>query len=420
MSGQSGHAVTPADGGAAVPAATPAGSLNFILVCVFIDMLGIGLIVPVLPILVGDFVTARESQALWYGILSAVFGLMQFIFMPLLGAVSDRVGRRPVMLYSMAGMCINFLSTAWAPNLAGLFVGRVVGGMSSASMSVASAYAADISSHDNRAKSFGKVGAAFGLGFICGPMLGGLLGNVNLHLPFYVAAGLSAANFIYGYFCVPESLAPRLRKPFIWARANPFGALRALAQRREIRALVLVYALLMFAQAVMQTTWVLYTHFRFGWGPRDNGIALFCVGVSAVVVQAGLLGWLIRHWGEQHVALLGIASGALIFLLYGLATQGWMMYALILCNLLSFAGGPALQSIMSRSADAGEQGTLMGALQSISSLGIVVMPVAGTLILGEVSRLPAGDWRVGATFYVGAAMQALACAIAWSQFKARR
>lgn len=419
MGGQSGHAVTPASSS---PAATPvaAGSLNFILVCVFIDMLGIGLIVPVLPILVGDFVSARESQALWYGILSAVFGLMQFIFMPLLGAVSDRVGRRPVMLYSMAGMCINFLSTAWAPNLAGLFVGRVVGGMSSASMSVASAYAADISNHDNRAKSFGKVGAAFGLGFICGPMLGGLLGNVNLHLPFYVAAGLSAANFIYGYFCVPESLAPHLRKPFIWARANPFGALRALAQRREIRALVLVYALLMFAQAVMQTTWVLYTHFRFGWGPRDNGIALFCVGVSAVVVQAGLLGWLIRRWGEQHVALLGIASGALIFLLYGLATQGWMMYALILCNLLSFAGGPALQSIMSRSADAGEQGTLMGALQSISSLGIVVMPVVGTLILGEVSRLPAGDWRVGGTFYVGAAMQALACAIAWSHFKRPR
>jgi DHA1 family tetracycline resistance protein-like MFS transporter len=195
--------------------------------------------------------------------------------------------------------------------------------------------------------------------------------------------------------------------------------MRQLSQRRDIRGLVLVYALLMFAQAVMQTTWVLYTHFRFNWGPRDNGIALFCVGVSAVVVQAGLLGWMIRKLGERKVAMLGIASGATIFLLYGLATQGWMMYALILCNLLSFASGPALQSIMSKSAGASEQGTLMGALQSISSLGIVIMPVVGSLILGEVSRLPAGDWRAGGSFFVGAAMQALACLIAWSYFKVR-
>ncbi|MGZ8303103.1 MAG: MFS transporter, partial [Telluria sp.] len=182
------------------------GNLNFVLVCIFIDMLGIGLIVPVMPLLVGEFVGARDQQAMWFGVLTMVFGLMQFIFMPALGALSDRVGRRPVLMYSMAGMCLNFLITAWASNLAWLFIGRVVGGMSSASMSVASAYASDISSHDDRAKSFGKIGAAFGLGFICGPMLGGLLGGVNLHLPFYVAAALSAANLVYGYFAVPESL----------------------------------------------------------------------------------------------------------------------------------------------------------------------------------------------------------------------
>ena len=176
------------------PSRTAPGNLNFILVCIFIDMLGIGLIVPVMPLLVGQFVEGKESQALWFGGLTTVFGLMQFLFMPALGALSDRVGRRPVLLYSMAGMCLNFLITAWAPSLAWLFVGRIIGGMSSASMSVASAYASDISTHENRSRSFGKIGAAFGLGFICGPMLGGLLGDAGLHLPFYVAAALSAAT----------------------------------------------------------------------------------------------------------------------------------------------------------------------------------------------------------------------------------
>jgi MFS transporter, DHA1 family, tetracycline resistance protein len=393
------------------------GNLNFILVCVFIDMLGIGLVVPVLPVLVKDFVASRDAQAMWFGILSSVFGLMQFVFMPMLGAISDRVGRRPVMMYSMSGMCINFLVTAWAPNLACLFIGRVVGGMSSASMSVASAYASDVSTHENRAKSFGKIGAAFGLGFICGPMLGGLLGNVNLRLPFYVAAGLSAANLLYGYLAVPESLPLERRAPFSLGKINPFAALLRLARRTDIRGLVIVFALMTFAQMMLQTTWVLYTTFRFNWTPRDNGIALFCVGLTAAVVQAGLLTALIRRFGEVRLSIIGLASGCVTFLLYGLATQGWMMYVFILCNLLAFAAGPALQGIVSKSTGASEQGELMGSLQSISSLGIVLMPIAGTTILGMVSHLPAQDWRIGSTFFVCAAMQAVAIAVALRYFK---
>ena len=402
------------------PAPAPTGNLNFILVCVFIDMLGIGLVVPVLPILVGDFVAGRDAQALWYGILAAVFGLLQFIFMPMLGAVSDRIGRRPVLMYSMAGMCLNFLATGWAPNLACLFIGRVIGGISSASMSVASAYASDISTPDNRAKSFGKVGAAFGLGFICGPMLGGLLGSINLHLPFFVAAGLSAANLLYGYLYVPESLPLAQRAPFKLNKVNPFAALLKLARRGEIRGLVIAFAIMTFAQMMLQTTWVLYTHFRFNWSPRENGIALFCVGLCAAVVQAALLGPLIKRFGEVRLSLLGMGSGAITFLLYGLATEGWMMYVFILCNLLAFAAGPALQGIISKSAPAHEQGELMGSLQSISSMGIVVMPLVGSLILGEVSHLPVNDWRIGSSFFVCAAMQAAAIVVAWRYFRERR
>ncbi|MES2317420.1 MAG: TCR/Tet family MFS transporter [Pseudomonadota bacterium] len=402
-----------------VPATSPAraGNLNFVLVCIFIDMLGIGLIVPVLPVLVGEFVQGRDQQAMWFGIMSASFGLMQFIFMPMLGVISDRIGRRPVLLYSMAGMCLNFLITAWAPTLAFLFIGRLVGGMSSASMSVASAYAADISTHENRAKSFGKVGAAFGLGFICGPMLGGVLGSINLQLPFYVAAGLGAANFVYGYFFVPESLAVEARRPFSLARINPFAALLKLVRRVEIRGLVIVYALSALAQMMLQSTWVLYTTFRFNWTPLDNGIALFCVGLAAAVVQAGLLTVLMKRFGEVRLSLMGLASGCITFTLYGLATQGWMMYVFILCNLLAFAAGPALQGVISKSSPPNEQGELMGSLQSINSIGIVFMPILGTTILGLASHLPANDWRIGSTFFVCAAMQAVAILVASRYFK---
>ncbi|NRR29726.1 TCR/Tet family MFS transporter [Oxalobacteraceae bacterium] len=401
-------------------AAEPGANLNFVLVCVFIDMLGIGLVVPVLPILVGEFVHTKAQQALWYGIMGTTFGLMQFLFMPMLGAVSDRVGRRPVLLYSMAGMGINFLSTAWAPNLACMFIGRVIGGMSSASMSVASAYASDISSHDNRAKSFGKVGAAFGLGFICGPILGGLLGKYSLHLPFYVAAALSAGNFIYGYFWVPESLPLAQRSRFKLTKINPLAAVLKLARRADIRGLIVVFALVTCAQVMLQSTWVLYTHFRFDWNPGQNGVALFCVGLASMVVQAGLLGMLIRRFGEVRLALLGLASGCITYTLYGLATQGWMMYLFILCNLLAFAAGPALQGIISKATPAQEQGELMGSLQSISSLGLIVMPLVGSAILGRVSLLPAGDWRIGSSFFVCAAMQACAIAVAWRYFRRHR
>ena len=398
-------------------ASSSSGKLNFVLVCIFIDILGIGLIVPVMPVLVGQFVSGRDDQALWFGVLATTFGLLQFLFMPALGALSDRIGRRPVLLYSMGGMCLNFLITAWAPSLAWLFAGRIIGGMSSASMSVASAYASDISTKENRAKSFGKVGAAFGLGFICGPMLGGLLGDADLRLPFLVAALLGGANLVYGYFFVPESLAPGVRPPFDWTRLNPLAAMLRLVRRKDIRGLVVVITLVTFSQMMLQSTWVLYTTFRFGWTPRDNGIAMFCVGLVSAVVQAGLLALLIRRFGEVRLSLMGIASGALAFLAYGLATQGWMMYVFILCNVLAFAATPALQAIVSKATPGAEQGELMGSLQSIGSLGVIVTPLVGTSILAAASHLPPADWRIGSHFFLCAAMQALAVLMAWRYFR---
>ncbi len=389
---------------------------RFVLVVVFLDMLGIGLAVPVLPLLVGKFVTAPDEQAHWFGILAATFGLMQFFCMPLLGALSDKIGRKPVLVFSSAGMAVNFLLTAWAPSLALLFLGRLVGGACSASMSTASAYASDISTPANRAKTFGMIGAAFGLGFICGPMIGGLLGAIDLSLPFYVAAGLCVATAIFGFFFVSESLPADRRNTFSLKKANPFSSLKRLLSRRDIGGLIVVFALSSFAQFLLQTTWVLYAHFKFGWGPRENGISLFFVGLTAAVVQAVLLSRLMKHFGEVRLSMLGLISSTLAFLAYGLATEGWMFYVIIVANLLAFAAGPAMQGIFSKATDPREQGALMGALQSLSSLAIVFAPLVGTQLLAVVSHYPAGDWRIGAPFFLAAILQAAGLWLAWRYF----
>ena len=390
--------------------------MPFILTVVFIDVLGIGIALPVLPILVGEYTASRELQAYWYGALVVVYGFMQFFCAPLLGALSDRFGRRPIMLWSLLGLGLHFLLLGLAPSLALMFVARVVGGASGASFSVANAYASDVTSAEQRATSFGMVGAAFGLGFIFGPVIGGLLGGINLHLPFYAAAGLSLVNAVYGYFIVPESLPPDRRAAFTLAKANPFTALLTLARHREIGSLVIVFALIVLAQLMLQVSWVLFTHFRFGWGPRENGFAFFCVGMVAAVVQGGLLSMLLRRFGSTRLALTGIATGTVAYVLYGLAQHGWMMYAIIVANFVSFAAGPALQAVVSNAVDPREQGVTMGALNSINSIMFVVAPMISTPLLAEVSHLAPEDWRVGATFFVSALLQAAAFWIARRHF----
>jgi len=285
---------------------------------------------------------------------------------------------------------------------------------------VANAYVADISPPEERARRFGLLGAMFGLGFILGPVMGGLLGAVNLHLPFYVAGGLALVNWLYGYFVLPESLPANRRSPFEWRKANPVSSLRGLAELKGIGPLVVVLALSAMAQFVLHSTWVLYTSFKFGWGPLENGWSLFAVGVMSTLVQGVLLKHLLRRFSAQRLAVMGLLSSSLCYLAWGLAPAGWLMIVVIVFNLLGFAVASAMQSIVSNAASETAQGRTMGAVSSLNSLMAVVAPVVGAAMLGVVSHLPQGDWRIGAPFYFCAALQAAAMLIALRHFARER
>lgn len=386
--------------------------LPFVLVTLLIDVMGFGLVIPVLPAIVGQFTESRDAQAYWFGILAASFGVMQFLAMPALGALSDRVGRRPVLLVSIFGLGLDFLLMALAPSLWWLLLARLIGGLTAASFTVCSAYVADVTAPEDRARGFGLIGAVFGVGFILGPMLGGLLGDADPRLPFFVAAGLSLVNWLYGYFVLPESLPKDKRTPFSWKRANPFGALAGIRVIQGGALLVSIFTLSSLAQFILHSVWVLYTEFRFGWSPRDNGMALFVVGLVSVIVQGFLLGRLIKRYGEPNIAFWGLVSGGFAFIAFGMATSGWMMYAIIAGNLLSFAAGPALQAMVSQRTDPMQQGTMMGALNGIGSIAQVIAPLLGTALLAQVTHLPAADWRVGAPFFLSACLQAIALVLA--------
>jgi MFS transporter, DHA1 family, tetracycline resistance protein len=395
-------------------------AIAFIMVTMLIDVVGIGLIIPILPILVGELTAGRSAQVYWFGAIAVTFGATQFLCAPLLGALSDRYGRRPLLLLGIAGLGITFLLTAWASSLWVIVASRVVGGGLSANFAVAQAYAADISTLQERTQSLGKLGAMFGIGFVLGPMLGGLLGHVALRLPLYCAAGLCALNWCYGLFVLPESLPRHLRRPLGETRLNPFSSLAGIGRLAGVGALVVALAFNLLPQLMLQTVWVLYTGFKFGWGPLEAGFSLFVVGLVAVIVQGGLLGRLIAWMGERRLILTGLASGVIVFACYGLVDQGWMLIALIGCNFMAFATVITLQGIVSKAAGADEQGRTMATLGSLSSLMGVAAPVIGTTVLAQVSSLPPSDWRVGAPFFVCSALQATALLIAWRHFARQR
>lgn len=395
-------------------------AMPFIMLTVLIDMVSLGLIIPVLPALVGSFTHSQSEQVFWYGALMFAFACSNFIASPILGRLSDAHGRRPVLLLGFCGLALNFFATAMATALWMLLLVRLIGGMMQANMAVANAYVADITPPEQRAHRFGMLGAMFGLGFIVGPVMGGLLGAINLRLPFFVAGSLALLNLIYGYFVLPESLLPATRRPFHWSAANPLTALRELTQMGDLRPLMLVIACGSLAQFVMFSTWVLYCSLKFGWGPTQNGWSLAASGVVSVLVQGLLLGRLLRHISPRRLAVYGMLSAALAYFLWGAATQGWMMFAIIFLNLLGTTVTACVQSIISASADAHSQGRAMGTVSSLNSLMAVLGPLVGAPVLGLVSHLPHGDWRIGAPFYFCGLLQLIGLFLAIRAFSQRR
>jgi MFS transporter, DHA1 family, tetracycline resistance protein len=397
-----------------------AAAMPFIMSTTLIDMVSIGLIIPVLPALVGSFTGSQADQAFWYGVVTFAFGLANFIASPILGALSDAHGRRPVLLLGFSGLALSFLATALATALWMLIAVRLVSGAMQANMSVGNAYVADITPPEERAKRFGLLGAMFGLGFILGPVMGGLLGAIDLRLPFFAAGSLSLVNLLYGYFVLPESLPVDRRRPFRWRAANPISSLRGLAQLKGAGMLVAVIACAGLAQFVLYTCWVLYTTFKFGWGPLENGWSLAAVGVVSVIVQGFLLGRLLRWFSPRRLAVLGLVSSTLAYLLWGAATQGWMMFAVIFVNLLGSTVAAAIQSIISSAADPRSQGQALGAVGGLNSLTAVIAPAIGAPLLTMVSHLPAGDWRIGTPFFFCAVLQAAALVLAVIHFRRLR
>jgi DHA1 family tetracycline resistance protein-like MFS transporter len=397
-----------------------AAAMPFIMATTLIDMVSIGLIIPVLPALVGSFTASQGDQAFWYGVVTFAFGLANFIASPILGALSDAHGRRPVLLLGFCGLALSFLATAMATALWMLIAVRLVSGAMQANMSVGNAYVADITPPEQRAKRFGMLGAMFGLGFILGPVMGGLLGAIDLRLPFFAAGSLALLNLLYGYFVLPESLPAERRRAFAWKAANPVASLRGLAQLKGAGLLVAVIACSGLAQFVLYTCWVLYTTFKFGWGPLENGWSLAAVGVVSVIVQGLLLGRLLRRFSPRRLAVLGLVSSTLAYLLWGAATQGWMMFAVIFVNLLGATVAASIQSIISSAADARTQGQALGAVGGLNSLTAVIAPLIGAPLLTMVSHLPAGDWRIGTPFFFSAALQAAALVLAVVHFRRQR
>lgn len=394
--------------------------MRFIMIAVLIDMLAVGIIVPVLPMMVGQFTADPAQMSTWYGVVTVSYALAQFVGAPVLGALSDRFGRRPILLLGFCGLAINFFTTALATSVWMLVGSRIVGGVMQANAAVANAYVADITPPQDRARRFGLLGAMFGIGFILGPVVGGLLGGIDIRLPFFAAGTLALLNLAYGYFVLPESLAPAQRHAVDWTRANPLSAFQKLAALKGVGLLVGVLAMTALAQFALYTVWVLYGNFRFGWGPTESGWSLFAVGTVSAVVQGGLLGRLLRHFTPQRLALMGLASSTTAFALWGLATEGWMMYVVIFANLLGAAVAASLQGLISGAADEKTQGQTMGAVSSLNSLAAVVAPIFAAPLLASVSHLPGSDWRIGFPMFFCAALQGVALLLAVLHFRAQR
>ncbi|MFO1221031.1 MAG: MFS transporter [Burkholderiaceae bacterium] len=396
----------------------PAAAMPFIMITVLIDMIAIGLIIPVLPLLVGKFTSSPAEQTFWFGAVAFTFGVANFFASPILGALSDQYGRRPVLLMGFSGFAVSFIVTGLATALWMLLAVRLFSGAMQSNISVANAYVADITPPTERARRFGLLGAMFGVGFMLGPVMGGLLGAIDIHYPFFAAGALAIVNWLYGWFVLPESLPPERRRRFEWKRANPFAALAGLAQLHGVGALVVVIALGSLAQFVLHNSWVLYTTFKFGWGPAQVGLSLLAVGLMSVLVQGFLLKHLLERFTPQKLATVGLIGSSLTYLGFGAASEGWMLFVVIIVgNLIAGGVQAAIQSLVSNAADPTNQGQTLGAVASLNSMMAVMAPVISAALLGFVSHRPQGDWLIGLPFYFCAALQCVGTGVALAHFR---
>lgn len=395
-------------------------ALTFVFVTVLIDIIGWGIIIPVMPNLLASLGHSDYSIASKEGgLLNATYAVMQFLCAPILGALSDRFGRRPVLLLSLAGFCLDYIFLANAPTIAWLFVGRTLAGITGASFSVATAYIADVSTPEKRAQNFGLIGAAFGLGFIIGPALGGLVSHWGLRAPFWLAAALCAANFIYGYSFIPESLAKEHRRIINWKRANPVGSLMQLRKYPVVSGLVVSLTLIYLGAHAVQSNWSFYTAFRFGWSEGLIGFSLAVVGLLISGVQGGLIRVVNPKIGNKNAVILGLILYTLGMSLFGIANQSWMMFAILVPYCLGGIAGPALQGIISTQVPPNAQGELQGALTSLMSATSIFGPLIMNNTFYFFSHKGTSIYFPGAPFILGAIFLFAALIFAFSTLKHR-
>ncbi|MGA3123960.1 MAG: TCR/Tet family MFS transporter [Polyangiaceae bacterium] len=410
---------TPSHG--ALSQGTRRAALGFIFAAALMDVLALGIVIPVLPNLVKDFTHGDTAQAARYvGWFGLIFGVMQFVFSPVVGALSDRFGRRPVLLVSIFGLGFDYAIMALAPSIGWLFVGRTLSGITAASFSTANAYVADITPPEERAKSFGLMGAAFGVGFVFGPAMGGFLGGVDLRLPFWVSAGLALTNGIYGLFVLPESLPRHRRAAFSPRKANPVGSFLLLRSHPELLALASVVFLYFLAHQVLQSTFVLYTGYRYGWGPSAVGFNLMGVGIGSVLVQGLVVGPFVRHFGERGALYTGLAAGAVGFVGYAIATTGLQFWlALPVFSLMGLVQ-PGYQGIITRRVAQHEQGRLQGAHSGLMAVAGIVGPVLFTGVFAWSIGGPNVGLGAGTAVYLAAAFMVVALALAMASHRNAR
>ncbi|KQT17990.1 MFS transporter [Chryseobacterium sp. Leaf404] len=396
-------------------------AIGFIFITLLIDVIGIGIIIPVIPKLIEELIHGNVGDAAKYGgWLGFAYAFTQFVFSPIIGNLSDKFGRRPVILISLFGFAIDYIFLALAPNIWLLFVGRVIAGITGASFTTASAYIADISSDTDRAKNFGMIGAAFGLGFIIGPLLGGVLGHFGPRVPFYAAAVLCLVNFLYGYFILPESLDKDKRREFDWKRANPIGSLKFLLKHRELSGLVISLFLIYIAGHAVQTNWTYFTQSEFNWSTAMVGFSLAVVGILVALVQGVLIRYTTPKLGEYKSIYLGLSFYAVGMLFFAFAKEGWMMFVILIPYCLGGICGPALQSVISRNVADNEQGELQGALTGLMSITAAIGPPLMTYLFYRFSEKNAEFRFPGAPFFLAFIMMSVSVVITYYAFEKKK